>query len=227
MKPLYTNDEYQKAKSRDKLPFSCYHCNNIFYIEKHHINSRSKLHKIKFCSNKCQRFYQHPSTHTICANCSKPITKLQSSYQKSKTKLFFCNSSCSATYNNTHKTYGYRRSKLEKWLETQLKILYPNLQILFNNKTAINSELDIYFPQLKLAFELNGIFHYEPIYGTSTLTKIQNNDNRKFQACLENTIELCIIDVSTFEYFKPDRAQKYLNIITNIVNQKNGTSGES
>lgn len=56
--------------------------------------------------------------------------------------------------------------------------------------------MDIYIPVLSLAFELNGIFHYEPIYGEGKLLSIQNNDDRKFQACLEHDIELCIINSS-------------------------------
>ena len=71
-----------------------------------------------------------------------------------------------------------------------------------------------------MAFELNGIFHYEPIFGESKLEQIQNNDSRKFQACLENGIELCIIDASSLTYFKEKSAKKYLDIITNIIDNK-------
>jgi hypothetical protein len=79
--------------------------------------------------------------------------------------------------------------------------------------------LDIYLPSLKLAFELNGIFHYEPIYGTEKLNQIQNNDNKKFKLCYKNEISLCIIDVSQQKYFKAQTSKKYLNIITTIINQ--------
>ena len=136
-----------------------------------------------------------------------------------KSKNLFCSHSCAAKYNNTHKTKGCRRSKLEIWLEQKLKEKY-SFEILFNEKNIINSELDIYIPHLKLAFELNGIFHYEPIFGKEKLSQIQNNDNRKFQACLEHDIELCIIDTSQQKYFKEKTSLKYLNIICNIIESR-------
>ena len=62
------------------------------------------------------------------------------------------------------------------WLEEQLTSLYPKLDIHFNRKDTIGSELDIYIPSLNLAVELNGIFHYEPIFGKDKLSKIKTND---------------------------------------------------
>jgi len=162
----------------------------------------------------------NPRQQVQCKQCNKKFTRQPSQIKQSRSGNQFCCQSCAATYNNTHKTTGTRRSKLEKYLEEQLTQLYPNLEIHFNRKDAINSELDIYIPSLSLAFELNGIYHYEPIHGQEKLAQIQNNDNRKFQACLENNIELCIIDSSKLVYFKPKNAQKYLDIITNIINKQ-------
>jgi len=96
---------------------------------------------------------------------------------------------------------------------------YSNLDFDFNGKKAIQSELDIYIPSLKLAFEINGIFHYEPIYGQDKLDRTVSNDQRKFAACSENGISLCIIDTSGLSYFKPKKAQKFLDIITRIIDQ--------
>ena len=115
---------------------------------------------------------------------------------------------------------GTRRSKLEVWLEARLRELYPSLTLLPNDKTTINSELDFYFPDLKLAFELNGIFHYEPIYGAEKLASIQNNDHRKFAACIERDISLCIIDSSKMLKFKEPKARVFLDIMTQILNSR-------
>lgn len=158
---------------------------------------------------------QKPKIH-LCKNCGKQVKKQPSRIKKN----VFCNQSCSASYNNSHKKYGTRVSKLERWLQTQLLFEYPEIEFVFNDKQIINSELDIYLPSLKLAFELNGIFHYEPIFGADKLSKIQNNDGRKFQACLERGIELCIIDTSRLKYFKIQQAEPYLKIIKRIIKRK-------
>lgn len=111
-------------------------------------------------------------------------------------------------------------SKLERWLQERLQRLYPDLEFHFNRKDTINGELDIYIPSLKLAFELNGVFHYEPIYGPEKLANIQSNDGRKFQACLEHGIELCIVDTSRMTNFKERGALKYLEVIQGVLNSR-------
>jgi hypothetical protein len=180
---------------------------------------REKKSVNKFCSVKCWNLSKRNKIKYKCKNCDIDVYKTPSQYKKVKGSTF-CSKSCAATYNNTHKTKGNRRSKLEIWIEQKLQLIYPTMEFKFNNKEAINSELDIYIPSLQLAFELNGIFHYEPIYGSGKLTSIQNNDNRKYQACLERCIELCIIDTSQQKYFKSTTAQKYLDIICNVITSK-------
>ena len=224
MKPLFTESEYQIAKSEELLSCLCYNCNKPFKILKKKV-TRELNHDMnlnKFCSKKCRGIFNRnlSSIKTKSKTCNNEISVRLTVQKKSKTGNNFCSQSCAATYNNTHKTTGNRRSKLEKYIETELIKLYPDLEIRFNCKDTINSELDIYIPSFKLAFELNGIFHYEPIYGQDKLNQIQNNDNRKFQACLEQGIELCLIDVSNQKYFKEQSSEKYLIIIKSIINQK-------
>ena len=217
---LISTEQILSSKYSDMIPIKCDHCQQIFERMQKFVKSDLKLYsnRKQLCSVKCQRASRIVRQQVQCKNCNKMIFKDLNQLKKYPNS--FCSSSCAATYNNTHKTHGCRRSKLEIYLEQVLPIKYPNLEFHFNRKDAINSELDIYIPKLKLAFELNGIFHYEPIYGTDKLNQTQNNDRRKFQACLEQSIELCIIDTSSLNYFKPDKAQKYLDIIVNIINSK-------
>lgn len=224
MKPLFDIKEISNYKSLDKLPFECEECSHTFYVAARQVKTtiKRKLTECRFCSIKCSNHNKQPveMIYTKCSQCNSELIRCPRQQKQSKSGRSFCSKSCAAQYNNTHKTTGTRRSKLEKWLEEQLIILYPNLGLLFNKKDAINSELDIYIPSLNLAFELNGIFHYEPIYGQDKLNSILNNDNRKFQACLDKNIELVIIDSSTMMHFKPKGAKKYLDIILNIIQQK-------
>jgi hypothetical protein len=200
----------------------CKQCEQNFEIDERFFKNKKKKNGIgsEFCSNSCHGKFRSINSRLIlsCKNCEIEIVKRLSDI-KSKSGNNFCSSSCSSTYNNKNKKYGLRRSKLEVWIEEKLKDRY-DFEIIFNGKEAINSELDIYIPSLKLAFELNGIFHYEAIYGEKKLEQVINNDNRKIQACVENGIECCIIDTSGSKNFKPERDKKYLDIIENIIENK-------
>ena len=213
------------TKDWDKLSYDilieleCEFCFNKFKRTKRHVRKMIRLNANALCSDECFSFFKEKKKNINCTCCNRAFVK--KSCQIKKYKNHFCSQSCAATYQNAHKTHGTRRSKLEVWLEKQLTEKYPELEIKFNSKEAINSELDIYIPLLKIAFELNGIFHYEAIYGQDKLEKIQNNDNRKFQACIEHGISLCIIDASQQKYFKETTSQKYLKIITDIINANN------
>lgn len=216
-KELKENPEIYKL-SKGPIILICENCGAIFKRSKKNIYTAMNKCKKTFCSELCRDKANNLSQTIECDWCHKLFIKKKNQIEKSKHN--FCSHSCSCTYQNTHKTTGTRRSKLECWLEIELTKMFPNLEILYNNKETINSELDIYIPSLSLAFELNGIYHYEPIHGPEKLTSIKNNDTRKFQACIEKNIELCIIDSSQLNYFKPTKAQKYLDIIINIVNTK-------
>jgi len=221
MKPLYTKEEFDSAKSKDKLPCQCYSCDNTFFVYKKFITAYLKGHKSffnKYCSIKCQAKHNKKAQDVICINCNKVFSKQFGNIKKSPNH--FCSKSCAASYNNKHKSHGTRRSKLEIYIENQLTQLYPNLHIDYNKTSAIGSELDIYIPSLNIAFELNGIFHYEPIYGVNKLQQIQENDISKSKACHDAKIDLCVIDTSGLKYFKPSNAQKYLNVIIDIINKR-------
>ena len=220
---LITLDDYKKAKHKDLIPICCDFCNTKFYRVKNTVRSNFiKNNKTFSCSRKCQNAlrYKNKRIDVNCTSCNKIISKTLSEIKKVNNT--FCSQSCAATYNNKTlvKKQGTRRSKFEIYIEEQLTILYPDLEIHYNRKDAIGSELDIYIPSLNLAIELNGIFHYEPIFGIDKLVKIQNNDNNKFQKCYENKIDFCIVDISKLKYFKSNNIKPYLDIILNIVNSR-------
>lgn len=226
---LFTEKEFEDARGVDKLPLKCEYCGKTFYEYKKMIkfieNHPEKYKNSgRFCSHSCVDYFAHKqknqsSFNVVCSNCGKVFNIAPKEAKKSKSGNHFCCKSCAVIYNNSHKKYGTRRSKLESYLENKLSELYPNLEIKYNTKEEINSELDIYIPKYKLAFELNGIFHYEPIFGEQKLKQTQNNDKNKFQLCQENKISLCVIDTSSLKYFKEQNAEKYLNIIKDIINE--------
>lgn len=210
---MFILTEILKRSNKEKIECKCSRCNTTFYKRKSFVVS--KLRRCPgspwFCSYNCKK---KPRTIINCKNCDKCFEIIAD-----KSRLF-CSRSCSVTYSNTHKTHGNRRSKLESWLELKLQTHFPSLEIHYNRKDAINSELDIYIPSIKLAVELNGIFHYEPIFSEEQLAKIQNNDDRKFQACLERGIELCTIDTSKQLVFKEKTSQQFLDIIVYLISKK-------
>ena len=219
---LFSEEEFKDAKSTDFLPLKCQYCGNVFYRQKKEIKYAEKLKSKSRCCFCCQACGVRYAKETIvykCDNCGKEFF-LQHRFNKNKDKNHFCSKSCAATYNNRHKKHGTRTSKLEKFLAIKLIEQYPCLRFLLNDKETIGSELDFYIPSLKLAFEINGIFHYEPIYGEEKLKKTKENDEKKKEACDSLGIDLCVIDVSSQKYFKEETSKKFLNEMASKINQK-------
>lgn len=148
-----------------------------------------------------------------CTQCGASIERIPSQIKGNT----FCSRSCAATYNNSHKTYGTNRSKLEVFLEEYLRTNYPHVELVCNTREVIGAELDFYFPDHKLAIELNGIVHYEPIYGTDRLHRIANNDKQKMIRCLEIGVELAVVDISRIKHLTPAHKAQTAGIITQIL----------
>lgn len=218
---IYDKDQFEKSLYKDLINVTCSTCGLEFQRTKAHVITATKRYENgnMFCCRECHnthKGYKKP-IEVSCKQCD--ITFLKQYGQIKQTLNNFCSRSCAATYNNQHKKHGTRRSKLEAHLEEYIRKTYPSLILICNSKEAIESELDFYFPELNLAIELNGIFHYEPIYGKEKLEKIQNNDDRKFQACLERNIELCIIDSSHIKNLTEKCKLEMEKIIKNIIDK--------
>jgi hypothetical protein len=212
----YCSKECRQIISNRTKEVNCGLCGKLCLKNDQDIKA-SKCGKV-FCSHSCSiKFTRTKERVTVsCGTCGKECIKTQYEIQISKSGKGFCNRSCAATYNNKNKKVGTRVSKLETYLAKRLTETY-SFEICFNRKDAIGSELDIYIPVLKLAFELNGIFHYEPIFGSKKLGQIKSNDTNKFQACQEKNISLCIIDTSKLIKFKESKGDEFFSIICSII----------
>lgn len=210
-----TQNEFENYKSRDLVSLSCIQCHQDYLRTKKGILDAYTKHQThpKFCSQQCNAAFkkQERNVKATCAYCNKSIFKLLN--QSLKYKNHFCSSSCNASYQNKNKIKGTRRSKLEVFLEQKLSELRPNLKVLYSDKTTIGSELDIYIPSLKLAFEIQGIFHYEPIFGQEKLEQIQKNDLEKQTKCEQFGITLIPIDTQLQKRFTEKSSMKYLEEI--------------
>ena len=76
-----------------------------------------------------------------------------------------------------------------------IKSVFPDTtlndtSIIKNPETNYPLELDIYVPTAKLAIEVDGKTHREPIYGIEELSIQRKRDNIKDQECKKLCIEL-------------------------------------
>ncbi len=159
----------------------------------------------------------HQPLFTVCANCSTTFYKRICEIKKTKNN--FCSKSCAGFYNNAHKTTGTRRSKLEQWLEAHLGHLY-DFEIIYNKPhPAVGFELDIRVSSIDLAFEINGIHHYEPFYGVAKLNRIQTIDQLKVTRCDAIGIKLIVIDTRAQKHFSEATSWIYLTQICNEIDK--------
>lgn len=222
MKPLFDLNTLNEHKGTKQLfPMECEWCHNIFRKNANDIRKFINGHrsiKVKFCSRQCGFDSRNKKISVNCQNCNVLFIKRLDQVLKSKNN--FCSSSCAATYNNKHKVYGIRRSKLEMYVENNIKNDFPNIDFLVNDKTTISSELDFLFPNMKFAIELNGITHYKPIYGQRKFEMIVKNDNEKKQLCVDSNITLYTINTSSLSYNVERNFIPYYEYIKEIIKKE-------
>lgn len=120
MTPLYTQEEYDNAKSSDLLQLKCEHCGCVFTAAKKLITQEIKHNRgrNKFCSKKCKYEASTSIVHTKCSNCGKEISVFKNVYEKSISKHFFCNKSCAASFNNAKRIVSNEtKNKISKSLK--------------------------------------------------------------------------------------------------------------
>lgn len=94
------------------------------------------------------------------------------------------------------KTGKVTRSKSEILIFESLALALPKYSIISNDRKTIGLELDIYFPEIRVAIEVNGPVHRELIFNKKTLNLVKRNDVKKNRLCIDNNILLITIDIT-------------------------------
>ncbi len=232
-KTFYHGECYKTSRKREKyfckpkIEVTCDYCLTKF--KKY--QSKVAITAHNFCNMQCMSKFEFEcrvsKIELNCPKCSKQYYLLPSVFktrckQSTSNENLFCSRNCFYEHLKTIPKFfkpikhsGSRRSKLEKFIQTKIEQHFPKIDVIYNGKYC-NFELDIYFPNLNYAIEINGILHYQPIYGNETLIKIQNRDVLKKYLCKERNVTLDIISV--LEATKSEVMKiKYWNIISNLI----------
>ncbi len=210
LKSLYKLSKYKnnfcssecayKFKSNQVI-VKCDNCDGVCQKKLANIK-RSKNH---FCCIECANNFKIKQIVVECLICKNKFSK---SLAKIKTNpRHCCSRKCTNILTKYFKDWSSSRSKLEVEIEKHLGIVMSDLFVDYNNRD-IGYELDIFIPTVKLAIELNGVFHYKPIFGELELLKRQKIDNEKKIKCKDLGIELIVIDVSEDNGGKKIQAQR-------------------
>jgi hypothetical protein len=174
------------AKTRRREKFVGYHKNRSESSKKKLKEYQDEYKKLNRAQGKCSDCKNPPEEgKSRCASCREKSLLRRTRYNR---KLGHSEAGQSQQQKRVYdiiKDY------------TEYRVLYNNRKMIRNPNTDYGLELDIYIPRLKLAFEVDGIFHREPVYGEERLLMQQANDKIKDEQCRKNGILL--IRISTDE----------------------------
>ncbi len=174
-------------------------------------------------NNNKKRIYNENKYNAIpikCEECFKFLTYDQGKRKDKKNRKAFCSKSCASHYNNRNREKKFRnRSKLEILCEEVLCKDFQNISFKFNDNFTIGMELDIFIPELKLAFEFNGPTHYKDIFSNpKKFNRTLQIDKEKKNKCNQLGIDLIVFDVS--KKWGDSFNQEILKEVTEIIEEK-------
>jgi hypothetical protein len=204
----YCSHQCRNAANIKKVECICSQCGKHFH------KVPSTILPKNFCSQSCSAIYNNtrrakkikplkpmvvkmPIPIVECELCKQSFPR-KILNTKNKSGKLFCSKSCRMRWyniNNPINIGGKIRSKFEFFMEEKIKKEFSHLDVLFNNRSTLGYELDVYIPQLGLAFEFNGPHHYDPIRGEEKLKKVQYKDAQKQLLCKEFNIKLITYDI--------------------------------
>ena len=123
---LFTVEEFNSSKSKDKLPLKCQCCNTVFYRTKNQIQIYYLRDKQNItCRNICSyriNHKEHNSVKTVCSNCNKEIIVQRAVFKEHN----FCCKSCANSYSNRHRTVTEEQKNEVKKLRDELQTAIDN-----------------------------------------------------------------------------------------------------
>lgn len=138
---LFSEKEFEEAKSQMLLPLKCEHCGKKYFRTKREIlyEENHQRGRCRFCSQECRHLFYSTQYVTVkCENCGKEKQITLAEYNKSKTKHFFCNRSCSATYNNSQRKLSEEtKTKISNSLQDNVKRNFENKMVSDNLKILV------------------------------------------------------------------------------------------
>lgn len=218
--------ELKTYRARAAVPLECENCGIVFRKPKCDVLTSLKGNPqfaLRFCSLKCHHSKRVKDAHVevACEQCDRVVVK-QISWLKNN-RHNFCSRSCSAKFQNAHKTLGrLRKSKAETYLAGVIRADFKGLLVDENVRGVLPSglELDLYVPALRLAIELNGPLHYFPIFGEAKLKSIQDKDIKKEVEAQSVGCNLITVDISRIKYWRETQAfldEEYKNSIKPLI----------
>lgn len=211
---IFCERKCYNANRRTKIiTFSCKRCLKGATMSLKEKNENAFYRK-GFCSSVCKNGPEITCEETLkkykvktasfyetknCDFCKKEFLRPKNKALSKHGKVF-CNRSCSAKH-FTGKTKISRPNHTSRAEVMTLDFItkdFPDLQIITNDRSVLPSglELDLFFPDIKFAIELNGPTHYMPIYGEKALEHTKFKDSKKFAEAHALKISLLVVDIS-------------------------------
>lgn len=182
---------------------ACYHKNRSLVAKRKSETKRTDVKTLKIKNLELPQEFP-------CGNCGKKLFRTRCAIAKSKSGLFFCSKSCRMVHFNLNakRTYPKRKSYAETFLASIIRESFPLLTVRENDRTVLDSrlELDIWMPEKRLAIELNGPFHYFPIFGQDRLDRVQKRDESRLIELRQKNIGFMTLDISMLQTKKKTEA---------------------
>jgi hypothetical protein len=198
----YGDENYVNIDKAKKTNLNKYGSENYMLSEKHNLKREKNFLK-KYSLNLLKVNY--PDYIFSCKKCNKNFTiNINTLLKRKEYNTIICT--------NCNPINSYINSGYEIQLQEFIKENY-NGKIILNSRNIISKELDIYLPELKLAFEFNGLYWHSELY------KEKNYHLNKTEECKKNGIQLIHIYEDDWNYKQDIIKSMILNKLNKNTNK--------